>query len=153
MKEGIICFALGLSVEDIAKGTASFNGVNAGLHVLKVIAITPDLLAANVGATLDSVLAGAGENSAGAPAADGQTLFPNRFPYRMVIMHAAQREQLLQVMRSFKAVLPNPQDMIFAVITETARTWTFEEYLGHLGMEHEYMQTHDPKDNPDMKRM
>jgi hypothetical protein len=44
-------------------------------------------------------------------------------------------------MRSFKAVLPDPQDIIFAVVTQTALTWTFEEYIEHLGNEHEYMKT------------
>ncbi|MEN6475576.1 MAG: DUF3783 domain-containing protein [Syntrophaceae bacterium] len=153
MKEKIICFALGLSEEDTEKGISSIGALNQGMHTLEVITVTPTLLAANVGVTLDRVLAGSGLNSAGAPKAEEHALSPERFTHRVVIVHAPKREQVLQVMRGFKAVLPNPQDMIFAMITDTARTWTFEEYIGHLGSEHEYMKTHDPTDNPDMKRM
>jgi len=153
MRERIICFALGLSEEDTARGISSFGAVNQGMHALEVIAVTPTLLASNVGVTLDSVLADSGPNSIGEPKAYEPALFPERYKYRVVIMHAPAREQLLQVMRVFKAVLPNPQDMIFAVITDMARTWTFEEYIGHLASEHEYMKTHDPSENPDMKQM
>jgi hypothetical protein len=153
MKERIICFVLGLSDEDTEKGISSFEALNQGMHALEVIAITPALLAANVGITLDSVLAGPGPNSAGAPKAEEPALFPKGFTYRAVIMHAPGRELLLQVMRCFKAVLPNPQDMIFAVITDMARTWTFEEYIGHLSSEHEYLKNHDPGKDPAMKRL
>ena len=153
MKERIICFALGLSEEDTEKGKKSFGALNQGMHTLEVIAITQALLDANVGETLDSVMAESLPSSAVEPKAEGHALFPDNPTYRVAIVHAPYREQVLQVMRGFKAVLPNPQDMIFAVITDMARTWTFEEYVGHLGKEHEYMKTHDPNDNPDMKRM
>ncbi|HQP30791.1 MAG TPA: DUF3783 domain-containing protein [Deltaproteobacteria bacterium] len=153
MKERIICFALWLSEEDIARGTSSFGALNQGMHTLEVIAVTPTLLGANVGTTLDNVLAGAGPFCVHDPQAHGHALPLEGFAYRVVIMHAPGREQLLQVMRGFKAVLPDPQDMIFAVITDMASTWTFEEYIRHLGSEHEYMKTHDPNENPDMKRM
>lgn len=153
MKERIICFAFGLSEEDIEKGISSFGALNQGMNTLEVIAVTPPLLSANVGATLDSVMAGSAPDSAIESQSEEKALFPERFRYRVVIVHAPKREQVLQVMRGFKAVLPNPQDIIFAVITDMARNWTFEEYIGHLGGEHEYMKTHDPNDNPDMKRM
>ncbi len=148
MKERIICFVFGLSEEDTKKGVSSFGALNQEMYTLEVIAVTPTLLAANVGVTLDGILSGSGTNSAGE-----KVLFPESLNYRVVIVHAPKRDQVLKVMRSFKAVLPDPQDMIFAVITDMARTWTFEEYIGHLGSEHEYMKTHDPNDEPDMKRM
>jgi len=153
MKERIICFTVGLSGEDRAKGISSFGAVDEGMHALEVIAVTPTLLDANVGATLASVMAGSAPDNAVASQAEEKALFPESSNYRVVIVHAPKREQVLQVMRSFKAVLPDPQDMIFAVITDMARTWTFEEYFRHLANEHEYMKTHDPDDNPDMKRM
>jgi hypothetical protein len=62
----------------------------------------------------------------------------------VVMVNAMEREQVLHVMRSFKAVLPDPQHMIFAIITDTALTWTFGEYIEHLAMEHEYMKTRKP---------
>jgi len=148
MKERVVCFTLGLSEEDTARGISSFDALNRGMHALEVIAVTPSLLSAHVGVTLDSVLSGSVPNSA-----DKQAVFPETFTYRVVIVHAAERDQVMQVMRGFKAILPNPQDLIFAVITDMARTWTFDEYIGHLTEEHEYMKTHDPTDNPDMKPM
>jgi hypothetical protein len=39
------------------------------------------------------------------------------------------------------------------MITETASTWTFQNYFEHLMKEHEYMKTHSPKNDPDMKPM
>jgi len=72
---------------------------------------------------------------------------------RAVVIQAEAKEQVIQMMRSFKGVLPDPQDLVFAMITETARTWTFQDYFEHLAKEHEYMKTHSPANDPDMKRM
>ena len=44
-------------------------------------------------------------------------------------------------MRFFKAVLPDPQSLIFAVATETALDWTFRDYATHLAQEHEEMKS------------
>ena len=152
MKERIICFALGLSHEDIEKGRASFYGLNKETHALEVIDVTEAMLASKVGEILDNVIADSGLTGAEKRQGGEHSLSTGLYPYRMVMVNTTEHQQVLQVMRSFKAVLPDPQNMIFAVITDTARTWTFGDYVGHLGMEHEYMKTHDPKDDPDRKR-
>lgn len=148
MKEKIICFSLGLSEEDIKKGKDSYYALNEEAPLLELMAVTGFMLERKVGDVLADVITGFGEKSA-----EQQTNQDSPCPYRMVIVLAQEREQVLQVMRSFKAVLPDPQDIIFAVITETALNWTFAEYAGHLWKEHEYMKTHKPEDNPDMKKM
>jgi hypothetical protein len=73
--------------------------------------------------------------------------------YRVVLINSQDREQVIKVLRSFKKVLPQPQDVIFAMITETALTWRFQDYVEHLSKEHEYMKTHAPQHDPDMKPM
>ncbi|KQC06857.1 MAG: hypothetical protein APR62_00915 [Smithella sp. SDB] len=135
----IICFSLGLSEEDIEKGRASFYELNKETLPMEVISITKTMLSSKVGVVLDSmtddlVLTDAVRQQ-------GITLSPSPYKYRVVIVLASECEQVLQIMRSFKAVLPDPQNIIFAVVTQTALTWTFEEYIGHLGNEHEYMKT------------
>lgn len=141
MKEKIICFTLGLSGGDIEKGRASFGQMTEGMHELDVIALSDAMLAATVEEALDQADRTKGGQ---APALSGN---------RVVMVNTQERPLVLQVLRSFKAVLPDPQDLIFAVITDTARTWRFGEYLGHLQREHEYMKTHRPENQPDMKRM
>ena len=138
--ERMICFALGLSEEDIEKGKASFHGLYGEIPKLDVIAVTEDRMAEAVGEMLDSAIADSLPDSAAEGQGSKKAILPGRSPYRVVVVNTMEREQVLQVMRSFKAVLPDPQDMIFAVITDTARTWTFGEYVGHLAKEHEYMK-------------
>jgi len=140
LKEKIICFALGLSEEDIEKGKASFYGLHGETPKLDVIAVTEGMMAATVGEILDSAMAESLPDSAAEGQGPKKAILPGRSPYRVVVVNTMEREQVLQVMRSFKAVLSDPQDMIFAVITDTARTWTFGEYIGHLAKEHEYMK-------------
>jgi len=137
MQEKIICFSLGLSPEDIEKGQASLYGSDREARKLEMIPLTDAMLALKVEGALENVIAGSG------PLGDN-ALPPGLFPYRMVVVNTQEREQVLQVMRSFKAALPDPQDIIFAVITDTARTWTFGDYIVHLAQEHEYRKTCKP---------
>lgn len=141
MKERMICFCLGLSSEDIEKGKASFYGANKETCPLDVIAVTEAMLASEVGEILDRVTADSERKSAEKGQGGKNAISAEVCKYRAVVVNTQERDQVLQVMRSFKAVLPDPQDMIFAVITDTARTWTFGDYLGHLAREHEYMKS------------
>lgn len=70
---------------------------------------------------------------------------------RVVLILTSDRQRLFKVMRGFKAVVEQPQDVIFAMITETASTWTVNQYFSHLSEEHEYMKTHSPEGDPDMR--
>lgn len=152
MQQRIICFSLGLSPEEIEKGRASFSSAHDEAPAPEVIAINQSMLGRKVG----DVLAGALDNSTGSVTMrqnKGNTIAAGLYPYRVVVVSAMEREQVLPVMRSFKAVLPDPRDIIFAVVTQTTLDWTFGEYVEHLGEEHEYMKNRKPENNPDMKKM
>lgn len=134
MNEKIICFALGLASEDVEKGKASLSAVNQEEYALEVMAVTDAMLAMKVGDALEQAAEGLKE-------AGQKELPPGLFPCRVVVVATPDRERVFQIMRSFKAVLPDPQDLIFAVVTETALDWTFGAYIGHLMQEHEEMKT------------
>ena len=134
MMDKVLCFALGLSPEEIEKCMTSLYSLNGEAYLLEAIPVTDSMLSMTVADALDSVTAISGQSGE-------KILPPGLFPYRMVVVAAQEREQVISVMRAFKAVLPDPQELIFAVITDTALGWTFGEYIGHLAQEHEYMKT------------
>ena len=70
---------------------------------------------------------------------------------RFVFMAVYSKERAVAIMRAVKSVSNNPHDIIFAMITETALKWTFNQYMNHVGEEHEYMKSHNPEQDPDMK--
>lgn len=148
--EKIICFSFGLSEEEIEKGKASFCRLNRQALPLEVNVITRNMLGVKVIDVLDGTISVDGRSGF---AWQDPTCASGSYKYPVVIILATEREQVFQVMRGFKAVLPDPQNIIFAVVTETALNWTFGEYIEHLGAEHEYMQTRNAQDNPDMKKM
>ncbi|MBP1710780.1 MAG: hypothetical protein H6Q49_982 [Deltaproteobacteria bacterium] len=138
----IICFALGLSCEDVEKCRVSFYGADKEKSELEVIPIKEDMMALPVGEILGQVVAGGpGPNRMKEEQGEGSDCAYVQGKYRVVMVNTIEREQVLRVMRSFKAVLSDPQNVIFAIITDTALTWTFGEYIGHLASEHEYMKT------------
>ena len=149
----LLCFSLGLSEEDIAKGKASFYSLNKEMPSLDVMAITKSMLGSLVREVLDNILSGSGSDAVEGRNDEEIKRSPEPYKYRVIIVLAKEREQVFQVMKSFKAVLPDPQNIIFAVITETALNWTFGEYINHLGKEHESMKNRRPENNPDMKKM
>ncbi|HPC87183.1 MAG TPA: DUF3783 domain-containing protein [Smithellaceae bacterium] len=138
MPEKIICFSLGLSPGDMEKGRASFNESFGSACELVVLPVTDAMLDMKVGNALESFISGSKPD-------DSTPVLPGRFPCRVVVVAALEREQVFSVMRSFKAVLPEPQSLIFAVITETALGWTFRDYATHLAQEHEEMKSRNLK--------
>ncbi len=72
---------------------------------------------------------------------------------KVVIIQSFLKDHVFAIMRGIKSVSSRPQDIIFAMLTETAATWTLEEYLKHLKAEHSYMKTHPPEHDADMRRM
>ncbi len=153
MKEKIICFSLGLSEDDREKGKTSFYGSGSAAPVLEIIALTGDLMNTKTGDALKSMIAGAKLNGGEKKQSSEKELIPGESQYRIIMINASERGQVLQIVRNFKAVLPDPQNIIFAVITDAARTWTFAEYIEHLAAEHEYMKNRKPGDNPDLKKL
>ena len=142
MEEKIICFCYGLSPGDIEKGKESFGRMHPGVSRPDVVSLTGAMMDLPVGEVLGQTLFGA-DSKAEKDGADPQArLSSDDKIYRTVIVHTTGREQVFQVMRSFKAVLPEPQDIVFAVVTPTALGWLFKDYIVHLAQEHEEMKNH-----------
>ncbi len=72
---------------------------------------------------------------------------------KAVIMAVDSREQGLHAMRIYKSILEDPSEPAFAMVTQTSLVWPLADYLEHIHKEHEYMKTHNPADDPDMKRI
>ena len=73
---------------------------------------------------------------------------------KAVILGVGSKERAVEIMSRIKAGLAGSgeQDMIFAMITEKALTWTFRYYLEHLAEEHAFMKSgNSPEEDPDMK--
>ncbi len=148
-----ICFTLGLSSREIKAGEDAFYAVDQRQSKLATVPITQNLLTKTVSEVIDTKQAVAPQVSS--PGSVGQATDdkPDETKYRMVLINSQIKEQVVQIMRSFKQVLPDPGDVIFAMVTDTAQTWTFDKYIKHLTEEHEYMKNRSPADNPDMKPM
>jgi len=152
MNDSII-FTLGLSPQDIEAGIAAFDAVDQSETRLQVTPMTEDLLTSTVGEAVDNRAQALRDHEATDPSMGFHGVTPVPGHYRMVLINSQDRQQVIKILRSFKKVLPNPDDVIFAMITETALTWTFQDYVEHLSKEHEYMKTHTPEHDPDMKPM
>ena len=72
---------------------------------------------------------------------------------RGALIAGADKANAVALMRCFKSILPSDADPAFAMVTETGRKWTVDEYLAHIRQEHEYMKTADPSQDPDMKEV
>jgi len=107
---------------------------------LKVSPLTDTMAARNVQACLDSIKAG--------EAISGQVLTGRK----AVFIDTQDKQTAVLVMRTVKS-LHKGEDIIFAMITDTARTWAFDYYLEHITEEHEFMKGKDPALDPDMKEI
>jgi len=78
---------------------------------------------------------------------------PRKEGRRSALIAGADKSEAVALMRSFKSVLPGDADPSFALVTETGKDWTVDEYLDHIRKEHDYMKTADPIADSDMKEM
>ena len=145
MKLKTICLTLGFSEQDIIIGRKAFYKTNPHAKRLKIFPVGDDLLDEVVGDTLQA--AADGSKKAGDLPVDSDPAF------RVMLIDSRDRNQVIKIMRSFKKVLPEPENMIFAMMTDTAKGWTFRYYFDHLAQEHAFMKTHSPKENPDMRKI
>ena len=143
MRFKTLCFTWGLSTDDLQSCRQAFSEMSPGDIQLCLVPISQEILPRIVREVID-------EHGTKPMAQEGNKPYASE-AFRMVLMHTKERGEILQIMRSFKSVLSNPGDLIFAMITETAQDWTFQYYLDHVAEEHEYMKSHRPQDNPDMR--
>jgi len=153
MDQKIICLSAGLSQDEIEKGKALYFAASEGQSTLEVTAMSRSMLNMKIIEILACLMEELEKDPAEKQNDSGDVIPADHCKTGVLVMLAQDRELVLQVMRSFKAVLPDPRNVIFAVITETALKWTLAEYLEHLSREHEYMQTRRPENNPDMKKL
>jgi len=152
MKENdALCLFRGFSQNQIAKSleaaAAQLTAANYTDTEIFSRTITDDLLDVQVGEHIEALFSSdlsqdvmtREENSGDSVSSRG------------VLILTSDRQRLFKIMRGIKSVSENPQDIIFASVTETALTWTFRHYFSHLSEEHEYMKTHTPEGDPDMK--
>jgi hypothetical protein len=119
---------------------AAFAG--AGGDSSKVVAApVTELVAAQVTSEAVSAVA-AGSWPGGTPRSGGR---------RSALIAGADKRSAVALMRCFKSVIPADSDPAFAMVTETGRNWTVNEYLIHIRKEHDFMKTADPSMDPDMK--
>lgn len=72
---------------------------------------------------------------------------------KTVIMAVQSQERALQIMRLYKGLLEDPSEPAFAMVTPTSLSWSLGYYMDHVHKEHGYMKTHNPADDPDMKKI
>jgi len=145
MDQKTLCFTRGLSRQEIETSAMAYYVMSPPEARLHIVPISDVLLPRCV----KDVIVEQGDKTAvpdDAPA-------PASESFRVVLIHSEERDIVMRLVKSFKSSLPNPGDIAFAMVTETALNWTFAYYLDHLSQEHEYMKTHRPEDDPDMKPM
>lgn len=141
MKENdALCLFRGFSHTQITKGLeAAAAALKAEEYTDTEVysrRITDDLLDTKVGEYIENLLrTNLSDNPSEAISSDNAAS-------RGVLILTADRQRLFKIMRGIKSASENPQDIIFASITESAMTWTFRHYFSHLSEEHEYMKTH-----------
>lgn len=72
---------------------------------------------------------------------------------RSALIAGADKRNAVALMRCFRSILPADADSAFAMVTETGRTWTVDDYLAHIRKEHEFMKSADPSQDPDMREV
>lgn len=134
-----LCVFKGFSKDEASKGLDAL-AVLPGKGKTGFAPLTEGMMDRRVEEVLENLFKGnAGEGKA---LTEGQ---------RIVFLAVYSKERAVAIMRAVKSVSENPKEIIFAMITETALQWTIREYMAHVTEEHEYMKTHDPSKDPDMK--
>ena len=145
MAENILCFTYGLSSDDMEACNRALSVMGLGERQPDLIPIAATMLPRMVGEVMNEIRTqSTSQREHPLPVVGGA---------RLVFMGTQERATLIRIMQCCKSVLADPGEVIFAMVTETAVGWTFQYYLDHVIEEHEYMKSHDPRDEPEMKRL
>lgn len=137
-----LCILKGFSKEMAGSAMSTLSEISKEETKTSFAPMTDAMLDRNVEDVLEDLFEGIpGEGKA---LSDGK---------RVVFMAVHSKERAVAIMRSIKSVSADPHDIIFAMVTETALKWTVKHYMEHVGEEHEYMKTHNPANDPDMKKV
>ncbi len=131
----------GFSTEEIDKGKAILASRKEDLGDMVFLPASSAMLGENVEALLNRI-------DSAPPARDDDAAGS-----KAVIMATGSQEKALRVMRAFKAAMADPGEAAFAMVTRTSLAWTLGYYMDHVTKEHIYMKTHNPAEDPDMKKI
>jgi hypothetical protein len=68
---------------------------------------------------------------------------------KVILMHGFDQDEILAIMRAVKAAAKRPEEIAFAMTTETNREWKVEDLIEHVGEEHDFMRkTQMPREAP-----
>lgn len=145
MGVNIPCFTYGLSSEDLETCRRALAMTVPEDAQVDLIPITAVMLPRLVGQILDEV----GMQSLSSRAEP----LPAAGAVSVVFIGTQARETINGIMQGCKSVWAGSGELIFVMVTATATGWTFQYYLDHVIEEHEYMKSHDPRDEPEMRRL
>lgn len=137
-----MCLLKGFTKEQAAKGLETLRAAGGDDVKTTFAPMTDNMMDRAVEQVLESLFKG--------EPIEGKAITEGR---RVVFMAVYSKERAVTIMRTLKALSDNPQDIIFAMVTETALKWTLGKYIEHVSEEHEYMKTHNPAADPDMKKI
>jgi hypothetical protein len=135
-----LCLLKGFSKEQAAKGLEALSQIPGEESKTTFAPMTEAMLDRKVEDVLEDLFKG--ETGPGKALTGGK---------RVVFMAVYSKQRAVAIMRSIKSVSEDPKEIIFAMVTETALKWTLGQYIDHVSEEHEYMKTHNPAQDPDMK--
>ena len=136
-----MCLLKGFTKEQAARGLEALSAISTVEEVKTTFAPMTDSM---IDMTVEQVL----ERLFKGESVEGNAITRG---HRVIFMAVYSKERAVTIMRTMKSLSEDPQDIIFAMVTETALKWTLGKYLEHVSEEHEYMKTHNPAADPDMK--
>ena len=135
-----MCILKGFTRDQASGGLQALSKVtDEEIHTI-FAPLTDSMLLRNVEEVLEDLFKG--------KETDGKVLTKGS---QLVFMAVYSTDRAVTIMKTLKSLSTHPGDMIFAMITETALKWSFQQYIDHVSKEHEYMKTHAPSADPDMK--
>lgn len=137
----------GFSKNQISSGKNVLAGKIDNHENITLVSVSEDMKNRNVEVLLDMILEDSTKHDYSALNED------NEEKNKVVIMAVASQERAFSVMRAYKSILDKPADAAFAMVTQNSLEWTLDYYIKHVSKEHEYMKTHDPSKNKDMKQV
>jgi len=138
----IIMLLDGFAKTEAEAALAAYGGAGHEASRVVVAPVTDKVAVQNTAEAVEAVAAGTWPG--GTPRTDVR---------HGALIAGADKAAAVALMRAFKSVLPADADPAFAMVTQTGRTWSVEEYLDHIRKEHDYMKNADPSMDPDMREV
>jgi hypothetical protein len=113
MTDKLVLFTIGLNKDEILKCVNSFE--DGSSQKLEICPVTQNLLDKKLESVINDIDNACSKKNA--------QMVKSR--YRTVLINSQSKDTVLRVLRKFKKVLLDPHSIIFAMITDNARQWTF----------------------------